>query len=60
MYILYLVINAIFIWTISSESAVAAVFNYLLLTNPNPKHRIPEQPKYSINIEGPVCQEQYE
>jgi hypothetical protein len=59
MYILYLVIKAIFSWTRSSESVVAAIFNYLLLIKPNPKHTKPEQPKQSSSTDGPVSQEQY-
>jgi len=57
---IYLVIKAIFSWTRSSESVVAAIFNYLLLIKPNPKHTKPEQTKHSSSIDGPVSREQYE
>ena len=60
MYILYLVIKAIFSWTRNSESVAAAEFNYLLLTKLNPKRTKPEQPKHSSSIDGPVSLEQNE
>jgi len=60
MYILYIVIKAIFSWTRSSESVAAAIYNYLLLAKPNPKQTKPEQPKHSSSIDGPVSRERYE
>jgi len=47
---LYLVIKAV----------AAAIFNYLLLIKPNPKHTKSEQPKHSSSTDGPVSWEQYE